>query len=151
MKILMAKRGKGDLLCEELIGAVPFKYVKRVRLRRANKMIERSYWVISDMVFCEVDDLSGLQWLRRAWAVNDQYVEVSREEVERVLRSPIEAPSRVLRVGEDYVVPRGVFAGATVRVVRVTHSRITGIFIDGGWKGVPIELPVDNMGDDLAY
>lgn len=111
MKILVAKNGHGDDLCEELIVGgyepVVVKVWKKVRVsRRTRKRIVKTYWVMKDTLFCAIDDLDGLRWLKKAWVHGGEYVEVSAAEVEtfRIGFTGRYRNGDVLRFGKNYSV-----------------------------------------------
>lgn len=150
MKILISKVGHEFDLAEEL-EAMGFEVLlpvqtRKVRVsRKSNKTIEKQVLVVRRMLFCDIEQMSGLRWLQSAWTKDGKWVEVSREEVLTFvdyISTPPPPPKVPIpgAVGEEIVIPSGMFEGQTLRITSRKGNKIKGVLIVEGQEMLPITM-----------
>lgn len=150
MKILISKVGHELDLAEEL-EAMGFEVLlpvqtRKVRVsRKSNKMIEKEVLVVRRMLFCDIERMSGLRWLQSAWVRDDKWVEVTREEVlifVGYISTPPPPPKVLIpgAVGEEIVIPDGIFKGQILRITSRKGNKIKGVLIVEGQEMLPIAM-----------
>lgn len=150
MKILISKAGHEFDLAKELeeLGFEVFLPVQKRKVRvsrKSNKRIEKDVLVVRRMLFCDIEQISGLRWLQSAWVRDGKWVEVSREEVLRFVSyvSTPQPPSKVLipgAVGDEIVIPDGILKGQILRIKSRKGNKIKGVLIVAGQEMLPITI-----------
>lgn len=150
MKILISKVGHEFDLAEELeeLGFEVFLPVQKRKVRvnrKSNKMIEKEVLVVRRMLFCDIEQMSGLRWLQSAWSRDGKWVEISREEVLQFMSylSTPQPPPKVLipgAVGDKIVIPEGVLKGQILKITSRKGNKIKGMLVVAGQEMLPITI-----------
>lgn len=140
MKILVAKDGHADDLVEELRGrgldVWPCRSVRMVRVsRRSKKRVEKYTWVIKGTMFCDIDELDELEWLKGAWMRDGKYVEVTRDEVDAFAERL--NGFRKYEPGDVVQVDLGFLAGQAIEIIEDNGVKVQAIILwDNGLRTV---------------